>query len=147
MPDTTVKVTANFASAFHHPFHVFSSAVKFPVELQIIINIPPNIAITLKISIAPAICHAYTCMRRGSRSPLRERFFAESKRRSTLFACGWQERRCRRIACCAAVMTEVRARMSPQYQQARTVQGVVAPLGRMRGQEPVEVRTPARRAP
>jgi hypothetical protein len=49
--------------------------------------------------------------------------------------------------CCAAVRTEARARMMPQNQQARTVQGLRAPSGRIEGQEPVDVRTPASRAP
>jgi hypothetical protein len=39
-----------------------------------------------------------------------------------------------------------RERMIPQYQDVRTDQGDCSPLGRMLGQEPVEVRTPARRA-
>lgn len=39
-----------------------------------------------------------------------------------------------------------RERMMPVYQDVRTGQGDFSPLGRMGGQEPVEVRTPARRA-
>jgi hypothetical protein len=39
-----------------------------------------------------------------------------------------------------------RERMMPQYQDVRTDQGDCLPLGRMVGQLPVDVRTPARRA-
>jgi hypothetical protein len=41
---------------------------------------------------------------------------------------------------------EKRERMMPQYHEVRTGQGDCCPLGRMLGQLPVEVRTPARRA-
>jgi hypothetical protein len=39
-----------------------------------------------------------------------------------------------------------RARMMPQYHEVRTDHGEASPFGRMFGQLPVEVRTPASRA-
>jgi hypothetical protein len=39
-----------------------------------------------------------------------------------------------------------RERMIPQYHDVRTDQGEDSPFGRMLGQLPVDVRTPARRA-
>jgi hypothetical protein len=56
------------------------------------------------------------------------------------------ERRCSRTVWSAADRMLNKARMMPQYQDVRTDQGDFSPLGRMFGQLPVEVRTPARRA-
>lgn len=46
----------------------------------------------------------------------------------------------------AAERIDVMARMIPQYQLVRIGHGEDIPLGRIVGQEPVEVRTPAIRA-
>jgi hypothetical protein len=56
------------------------------------------------------------------------------------------ERRCRRTVWSAAERMLNRERMMPQYHDVRTDQGDRSPLGRMLGQLPVDVRTPASKA-
>lgn len=56
------------------------------------------------------------------------------------------EMRCSRTVWSAAVRMLKSERMMPQYHDVRTGQGDSSPLGRILGQLPVDVRTPARRA-
>lgn len=56
------------------------------------------------------------------------------------------DRRCRRTVWSAAVRMLNSERMMPQYHEVRTDHGDSSPLGRMFGQLPVDVNTPAKRA-
>ena len=96
------------------------------------------------------ICHVTTWSKPGCRrvwaSQSRSRMvFKRSLRRfSRPSRC--DERRCSRTVWSAAVKRLKRLRTMPQYHVVRMGQGESSPDGRMEGQDPVEVRTPAKRA-
>lgn len=58
----------------------------------------------------------------------------------------WDDRRCKRTVWSAAVRILKSERMMPQYHEVRIGHGAKVPLGKIAGQLPVDVRTPARRA-
>lgn len=114
-------------------------------------NMPTTILKVAVVRNITGICQVNTWRKLGCRRPV----FFERERSPLVFAnrfrifshpSRWAESRCRRTVWSAAVRMLNRERMMPQYQEVRTGHGDRCPLGRILGQLPVEVRTPARSA-
>lgn len=96
------------------------------------------------------ICHVTTCSKLGCRcvcaSQSRSRMVFDRSLRRLERPSRWDDKRWRRTVWSAAVRMLKRLSTIPQYQVVRMGQGESSPEGRMDGQDPVDVRTPARRA-
>jgi ABC-type uncharacterized transport system auxiliary subunit len=108
---------------------------------------PTTIQIVAVTKNMTGICHVIICKTLGARLPIRsDRLPLLSSLRILARPSRCEDRRCRRTVWSAALMMLSSERMMPQYQDVRTGQGDFIPLGRMVGQLPVDVRTPASRA-
>src|SRR5690242_16476473 len=145
-----------FESSSHSPVRP-----KCGVALQTCRNKPTVIQIVALVRNMTGICHVTTCSKLGwtlcsgtagsasraaSSSVLRWRSVLESRLRRFCRPSRCEDRRCRRTVWSAAVRMLKSESTMPQYQVVRMGQGETSPEGRIEGHEPVDVRTPARRA-
>ena len=97
------------------------------------------------------ICHVMTWSKLGCKRPVcasqsRSRMVLESNLRRFMSPSRCDERRCSLTVWSAAVKILNSESTMPQYHVVRIGQGDSSPEGKIEGQDPVDVRTPASRA-